>query len=124
MKRKLFSAIFFALQLLCIFPEDSEIKDRPKVALVLAGGGARGFAHIPVLELLEEEGIPVDMVIGTSAGSLIGGYYCAGYTPEQIRTLLTDLDWEKVFTDNPVSPFEKYLNNNSKQAAILSINLG
>ena len=123
MKRKLFSAIFFALQLLCIFPEDSEIKDRPKVALVLAGGGARGFAHIPVLELLEEEGIPVDMVIGTSAGSLIGGYYCAGYTPEQIRTLLTDLDWEKVFTDNPVSPFEKYLNNNSKQAAILSINL-
>lgn len=123
MKRKIFTVIILTLQLLCIFPEDSEVLNRPKVALVLAGGGARGFAHIPVLELLEAEGIPVDMIIGTSAGSLIGGYYCAGYTPEQIRTLLTDLDWEKVFTDNPVSPYEKYLNANSKQAAILSLNL-
>lgn len=123
MKRKIFTVIIFTLHLLCIFPEDSEIINRPKVALVLAGGGARGFAHIPVLEMLETEGIPIDMIIGTSAGSLIGGYYCAGYTPEQIRTLLTDLDWEKVFTDNPVSPFEKYLNKNSKQAAILSLNL-
>lgn len=123
MKKILLLGIIFTLNLFTVFSENVQNIDRPKVALVLAGGGARGFAHIPVLEILEAEGIPVDLIIGTSAGSLIGGFYCAGYTPEQIRTLLTDLDWEKVFTDNPQSPFEDYLNSNSKQFAVLSVNL-
>src|SRR5574344_2165752 len=66
-------------------PSPPKPKGRPSVALILGGGGARGFAHIPVLELLEEEHIPVDMVIGTSAGAIVGGLYCSGYTPEQIK---------------------------------------
>ena len=52
---------------------------RPKVAVVLSGGGAKGFAHIGALKILEEEGIPIDIIVGTSMGSLIGGFYSLGY---------------------------------------------
>ena len=54
------------------------IKERPKVALVLSGGGARGFAHVGVLRVLKELRIPVDFVVGTSMGAVIGGAYAAG----------------------------------------------
>ncbi len=60
----------------------------PKVALALSGGGARGLAHIPVIEAIERAGIPIDLVVGTSMGSLIGGLYAAGYSPGDIRRLL------------------------------------
>nr|MCU0952954.1 patatin-like phospholipase family protein [Burkholderiaceae bacterium] len=57
---------------------------RPRVGLVLSGGGARGFAHIGVLRVLHELRVPVDIVTGTSMGSIVGGLYAAGYTPEQL----------------------------------------
>jgi NTE family protein len=50
----------------------------PKVAVVLSGGGAKGFAHVGVLKVLEQEGIPIDIIVGTSMGSLIGGFYSLG----------------------------------------------
>ncbi|MBO6048979.1 MAG: patatin-like phospholipase family protein, partial [Spirochaetales bacterium] len=56
---------------------------RPRVALVLSGGGAKGIAHIPIIEALEKYGIPIDKVYGTSMGALIGGLYCAGYSPKE-----------------------------------------
>jgi NTE family protein len=87
--------------------------DRPSVALVLAGGGAKGYAHIPVLELIEELDIPVDMVIGTSAGAIIGGLYCAGYSPQMLKEIFLDLDWNKIFQDRPVFPFERQLGAHS-----------
>jgi NTE family protein len=86
---------------------------RPSVALVLAGGGAKGYAHIPVLELIDELGIPVDMVIGTSAGASVGGLYCAGYSPQTMKELLLDLDWNSIFQDRPVFPFEHELGSQS-----------
>lgn len=58
-----------------------------KVALVLSGGGAKGIAHAGVLKALEEHDIPIDYVVGTSMGSIVGGFYAAGYTPEQIKNL-------------------------------------
>jgi NTE family protein len=93
------------------------------VALVLAGGGARGYAHIPALELIEELGIPVDMVIGTSAGAIIGGLYSAGYSPAMLRELLFDLDWTGIFQDRPVSPLERELGSRSLDANPLNIQL-
>ncbi|MDR2476939.1 MAG: patatin-like phospholipase family protein [Treponema sp.] len=87
--------------------------DRPSVALVLAGGGAKGYAHIPVLELIEELDIPVDMVIGTSAGAIIGGLYCAGYSPQMMKEIFLDLDWNAIFQDRPVFPFERQLGAHS-----------
>ncbi len=97
---------------------------RPSVALVLAGGGAKGFAHIPVLELLEELDIPIDMVIGNSAGAIIGGLYCAGYSPAEIANELLDLNWAQLFQDEPVSPFESLLGNRSTFASPVSVRLG
>jgi NTE family protein len=73
---------------------------RPKLVLVLSGGGARGVAHVGVLKVLEELHIAPDMVIGTSMGSIVGGLYAAGWTPEQIETLVNRIDWEGVFTDS------------------------
>lgn len=73
---------------------------RPKLVLVLSGGGARGVAHVGVLKVLEELHIAPDMVIGTSMGSIVGGLYAAGWTPEQIESLVNRIDWEGVFTDS------------------------
>jgi len=69
---------------------------RPKIALVLGGGGARGLAHIGVLKVLEQESIPVDMVIGASVGSIVGALYCAGMKIEEIEHLGENTGWDKL----------------------------
>lgn len=66
---------------------------RPKIALVLGGGGARGMAHIGVLKVLEEEKIPIDMVVGTSVGALIGAVYCAGEPMDKIEKMGETVNW-------------------------------
>lgn len=70
-------------------------------ALALSGGGARGFAHIGVLKALEEEGIVPDMIFGSSIGAIIGGLYCAGYTPDELRVIAAEIDWGQLFLDSP-----------------------
>ena len=72
---------------------------RPRIGLVLAGGGARGASHVGVLKVLERERIPVDYVAGTSMGSIVGGMYAAGMPPAEIERQLVAVDWEKVFQD-------------------------
>jgi NTE family protein len=67
-------------------------KHRPTVALVLSGGGAKGIAHIGVIKYVESLGIPVDLVVGTSMGGLIGGLYSLGYTTEQMDSLVRRID--------------------------------
>ncbi|MCX5778902.1 MAG: patatin-like phospholipase family protein [Elusimicrobia bacterium] len=69
---------------------------RPKVALVLGGGGARALAHIGVLKVLIEEKIPVDMVVGTSVGALVGALYSAGVPIEKIETIGETIKWDKI----------------------------
>src|SRR6185436_3900769 len=64
--------------------EQAAPRKRPKIGLVLSGGGARGAAHIGVLEALEEMHVPVDCVAGTSMGSIVGGLYAAGLSPSEI----------------------------------------
>src|SRR5689334_10746214 len=59
--------------------------DHPKLALVLSSGGVRGLAHVGVLQALEEQGIEVDMIVGTEWGALVGGLYAAGLTPDEIQ---------------------------------------
>ncbi|WP_260735867.1 patatin-like phospholipase family protein [Tunturiibacter lichenicola] len=69
-------------------------KHRPRVALVLEGGGALGFAHIGVIDYLEQHHIPVDLVVGTSMGGLIGGLYASGRSPDELRALMQSIDWD------------------------------
>ena len=68
---------------------------RPKVGVVLGGGGAKGAAHIGVLKHLEEIGIPVDYVAGTSMGSIIGGLYAMGYSPDELASLIANMNWSQ-----------------------------
>ena len=72
---------------------------RPKVALVLSGGGAKGAAEVGALKVIERAGIPIDIVVGTSIGSIVGGLYCCGYTPEQLDTMFRTQEWLSLLTD-------------------------
>lgn len=74
---------------------------RPKIGLALGGGGARGTAHIGVIRALEQLHIPIDYVAGTSMGSIIGGLYSCGYTPDQMEKLIGDIHWDTLFQDAP-----------------------
>lgn len=78
---------------------DSIRQYRPTVAVVLAGGGAKGAAHVGALEYIYELGIPVDMVLGTSMGGLIGGLIAMGYAPATIDSVLVHTDWEIMMSD-------------------------
>ena len=79
--------------------EDSAYVNRKKVAVVLSGGGAKGMAHIGVLKVLEKAGIPVDIVTGTSMGSIIGGLYAIGYNANALDSLVRVQDWGYVISD-------------------------
>lgn len=76
--------------------------DRPVIGLVLSGGSARGFAHVGVIEVLESVGLRVDVVTGTSMGSIIGGMYAIGYTPVEMLHVAGGADWNLLFNDAPV----------------------
>ncbi len=98
---------------------------RPHVALVLSGGGAKGIAHIPIIQALEEYGIPIDKVYGTSMGALIGGLYCAGLSPREMIDVVEGTDLMNLFTVFDTTGYKEVLdafdfNNNN----LLSISLG
>jgi len=108
-----------AVFLFCFFLAGAYAQNgRPSVALVLGGGAARGYAHIAVLELIEEMGIPIDMIAGVSAGAIVGGLYAAGYSPAMILETLEARDWASFFQDRPLSPF---LNRNDELPLALGV---
>ncbi|MBQ8703060.1 MAG: patatin-like phospholipase family protein [Bacteroidales bacterium] len=74
-------------------------KNRPKVAVVLSGGGAKGVAHIGALKVIEEAGIPIDMICGTSMGALVGALYCVGYSTDFLDSLVRSQDWAALLSD-------------------------
>ena len=78
---------------------DSTTVKRKKVGIVLSGGGAKGMAHIGVLKVLEKAGIPVDIVTGTSIGSIVGGLYAIGYNAHSLDSMVRKQDWTYVITD-------------------------
>ncbi|CAM2010765.1 patatin-like phospholipase family protein [Acanthopleuribacter pedis] len=73
----------------------------PRIGLALSGGGARGYAHLGVLRVLEEQRIPIHAVAGTSMGAMVGGLYAAGLPLERIEAIMADLDWPDLFDDEP-----------------------
>ena len=75
------------------------ISSRKKVAVVLSGGGALGAIHVGALKVIEEAGIPVDMVVGTSMGSIVGALYSVGYNSDDIATMFRTMDWADLFLD-------------------------
>ena len=96
--------VLWALLLLTIsitsYSQDStSVISRPKVGLVLSGGGAKGAAHIGVLKYIEEAGIPIDYIAGTSMGSIVGGMYALGYTSDEILSIISEVDWDRLISD-------------------------
>src|SRR5213082_667588 len=71
----------------------------PKIGIALSGGAARGLAHIGVLKVLEQAGIPVDVIAGTSMGSVVGGLYAVGYSAAQLDTIVRGQNWFRLLTD-------------------------
>lgn len=80
--------------------EGKEEKKRPTIGLVLSGGGAKGAAHIGVLKVLEKYQVPVDIIVGTSIGSIVGGLYSIGYSPDEIEKMVLDLDFLSLFSNS------------------------
>jgi len=96
-------------------------KYRPTVALVLSGGGAKGAAHIGVIRYMESLGIPVDVVLGTSMGGLIGALYSLGYTTDQMDTLVRNIDWQWAFSDELSREYISYTDAMYKEKYMISI---
>jgi NTE family protein len=92
------------------------------VGIALAGGGALGFAHVGVLLELEERGIPIDYIAGTSIGSVIGALYAAGYTAEELLELTREINWSDLFTDKPKRRSLPY--DERRQDTMYSLTLG
>ena len=102
MKKKLFVLILIAMVAINAFASASHKK--PSVALVLSGGGAKGYVHIATIKMIEKYGIPVDYVVGTSMGAIIGGLYAAGYTSDEMLKVVNDMNiTDAVFSINPHS---------------------
>ena len=93
---------------------------RKKVALVLSGGGAKGMAHVGVLKVLEKAGIPIDIVTGTSMGSIVGGLYAVGYNANSLDSLVKSLDWSYIITDREDLRKQTYLDRKKQNTYLLS----
>jgi NTE family protein len=81
---------------------------RPKIAVVLSGGSAFGLTYIGVLKEIEAAGIPIDMVVGTSMGAIVGGLYAAGYSPAEMDRVISAIDWNAVFMDKRATPGDRF----------------
>ncbi|MCC5915727.1 MAG: patatin-like phospholipase family protein [Cryomorphaceae bacterium] len=109
---------------LCVLALAFKIQaQRPKVGLVLSGGGAKGFAHVGVLEILDSLGIPVDMVAGTSIGAVVGGLYAIGHKPRSIRNIIESADWDDLISSEPKRLYRPYLERNRHDRYILKLKL-
>ncbi|HEX5514424.1 MAG TPA: patatin-like phospholipase family protein, partial [Gammaproteobacteria bacterium] len=102
----------------------TEPHQRPKVGLVLSGGGARGAAHIGVLKVLHELRVPIDYVVGTSMGAVIGGLYASGMSPEEIERELLAQDWQATFKDLPNRPQRPFRRKNDDRLYLVKFKPG
>ena len=96
-------------------------QQRPTVALVLSGGGARGSAHVGVMKVLEEMRIPIDMICGTSMGGLMGGLYSMGYTADQLDSLLKEQDWNLTLSDDISPRYKPYKEKEYRSKYVLTV---
>lgn len=107
------------LSILLLFP--LHVEGRKKVAVVLSGGGAKGVAHVRALKVIEEAGIPVDYVVGTSMGAIVGGLYSVGFTPEQMDSIVRSQDWKFLLSDATERTDKSLLNREKSEKYILSV---
>ena len=95
MKKNILLILVLAASIMLQAQNEPIRSSRPKVGVVLGGGGAKGASHIGVLKYIEEMGIPVDYVAGTSMGSILGGLYAMGYSPNEMKNLIANINWSE-----------------------------
>lgn len=93
-----------------------------KVGVVLSGGGAAGSAHVGVLKSLEENNIPIDFIVGTSIGALVGAFYASGYSPEEIEALINSAEFRNAATGTVEERYLFYLMKDEDNSSVLSLN--
>ena len=112
----------FVIILICLLTigaaSAEEKSQRKKVAVVLSGGGAKGVAHVGVLKVLEKAGIPIDIITGTSMGSIVGGLYAIGYNAHSLDSVVRNQDWTYVITDRE-NLKNQSLNDRKKQSTYI-----
>ena len=96
------------------------VRHRPTVALVLSGGGAKGAAHVGVIKYLESIGMPIDIVMGTSMGGLVGGIYALGYDADHLDSIIRNIDWDMALTDKVPRDYLSYSSIKYKEKYALS----
>ena len=105
-------------------PADADAQ-RPRIGLALSGGGARGFSHVGVLRALEQLRVPIDCIVGTSAGSAVGAAYAVGLSPDVIEARLRDADWDgRLFSDRPARPDLHYRDKDRFGGDSIGVTLG
>lgn len=98
--------------------------NRPTIGLALSGGGARGAAHVGVLQALEAQNIPIDYIAGTSMGATVGALYASGYSPAEIKTITENLDWNAAFRDDVERAKRSYRRKKDDNAFTSAVKLG
>jgi len=121
MRRIFLLAFIFSITL--SFSQEVVEKEDIKVGLVLSGGGAKGFAHVAVLKVLEEAGVRIDYIGGTSMGAIIGGLYASGYSANQLDSIIRSTDFNKILTDNLPRKSKPFYDKEHGEKYILSIPL-
>ncbi len=107
--------------LYCDNPNSPVKKERPKVGLVFSGGGAKGFAYIGMLKVFQEVGLRVDYIGGTSIGSIMGGLYAIGYSPEEIQKMVEGQDWDALLRDEIPRKYIAYEEKEFLEHSIVSL---
>ena len=101
--------------------DTTAVNNRPKVGLVLSGGGAKGAAHIGVLKYIEEAGIPIDYIAGTSMGSIVGGMYALGYSSDEILDIISSVDWDRLISNQVDRREISYTRKGEKGSQVITI---
>lgn len=115
---RLFFLSFFCISIL--FSQEGNTKHAPKVGLVLSGGGAKGFAHIGVLKVIEESGLQLDYIGGTSMGAVVGGLFASGYTASEIDSIIKNIDFPTFLQDKYLRKQFSFFEKNFGEKSLLT----
>jgi len=120
--------VFFILLLslfsVKVYTNEISKNDRPKIGLVLSGGGAKGAAHIGVLKVLEQNNVPIDYIVGTSIGSYVGGLYALGYRVDEVEKIMLSLPWNDGYSDFIPRKSLQFEDKKSRDQYNISVRLG
>ncbi|ASK71347.1 patatin [Shewanella bicestrii] len=117
--RRIFASVFLCLLLTPLYAAE-----RPKVGLVLSGGGAKGAAHVGVLKILEEHHIPVDYIAGTSIGAYVAGMYSLGYSASEVEAIMMGVDWDSGYSDTIPRNVLSYRDKQLRDRYNIPLNIG